>query len=140
MSLKYKRIIAALIDTFIVVFFEILLNIIMVAIYEKRIQGDPVEGLKIILNIIMILPLPVMIIYYICADYYLKGTTLGKKIVGIRIRQNGAVPNLEFALKHSCVKVLLTIMGPIMTILYLNIGKMPYDQWLEINIINIRET
>lgn len=140
MNIKYSRMIAAMIDTLIVVFFEIVLNIIMVAIYEKRIQGDLVDGLKIMLNTIMILPLPVMIIYYVCADYYLKGTTLGKKIVGIRIRRNGIVPNLEFALKHSCIKVFLTIMWPVMTILYLTIGKLPYDQWLGINIINIRQT
>lgn len=103
--------------------------------YDDFFESNIFDDFNILNNAYMFLILLSMIIYNTYADYYLKGVTLGKKIVGISLSKEGGTSDFKFVFAHSCTKVAVSVIWPITLILYLRTGKMPYDKWLEIDIV-----
>lgn len=73
--------------------------------------------------------------YFIIADYFFHGMTLGKKLLGLHMEwaEKKDAPLLGRVLLHMLLKWLLAVVWPIGLILYFVLGcKMPYDDRLGI--------
>ena len=75
-------------------------------------------------------------LYFFINDFLFKGSSIGKKIVGLKIYPKDQ-NRLRFAFLHATIKFLLTtVVGMITLILYIYKGfKMPYDKYFYKEII-----
>lgn len=120
-----KRVIAFLIDT-------ILLNILIVGTIFVVLFDNiklPIEYFYIMILLGLILWLG----YFIIADCFFQGMTLGKKILGIQMLWSRDGFTFRNILKHVFSKWVLSILWPVGLSIYLiNACRMPYDRQLGI--------
>lgn len=123
-----KRIIAFFID-------HMILSLIIVGSYFLLFFNGNMRVSAASFTIILVIGLCLWLGYFIAADYFFHGMTLGKKLLGLRMMwlREGRTPGF-WAVKHTLLKWLLAAFWPVGFILYLACGcRMPYDQMLGIS-------
>lgn len=74
-------------------------------------------------------------LFYLIMDCAFKGSSIGKKIVKIRLLADGEEVDSAVAWKHSALKFAAACIWPISLIYYLVTGRMFYDEWLKLEVV-----
>lgn len=116
MSLKYNRILALIIDVFLVGIIQILwVNLIGPIQFPKNYLS--LLGFNFIFGL-SYLPFLFLLYFFIC-DFFASGKTVGKTIIGIKnVNEYNLSLSIRFRLLRSTLKVVTIIMWPISGILY----------------------
>lgn len=110
------RLVAFIIDYMIIIFLLMLLLLLGVV---------RIKDTYMIINIIKCLP--VVYLFFVLNDFFLKGSSIGKKIVGLKTKVKDK-NILRFSLIHSFLKLLFGCIWPISLVIFLiNHCRMPYD-------------
>lgn len=125
-----KRLVAAIIDYFVMVILYVFIMFVIVLCLRNQIE--------IIFNLFgmfMWLSFICIFSYSFVMDYFCQGSSIGKKVVGIRLVADKRKINGVLALKHSVLKLLACFIWPISLIYYLTKNVMFYDKWMKLEMM-----
>ena len=135
-AISEKRLLAAMIDYAAYIVFGMALFALLLAFCatpgDKSLEAFEHE--KMIFKIWFILIIVIGFLYYWFSDFYLKGSSLGKRIVGVQTKQAGKDPSLSFSFIHASIKFFAAMCYVISLAYFLFTGRMFYDKWLHITV------
>lgn len=124
-----KRILAFLIDYIVLIIITTTIGLMIFNVMERY-------GIDIF-EVIPYYTIPmfgIMWFYFFWTDYFFKGRTLGKKLVGIQIVCGSGQITLQWAIAHSILKIFAGCFWPISAIYFLCNEIMFYDNWLNLKV------
>lgn len=127
-----KRLVAIIIDQFIMSFLIVIPGLIGVKIIRSF---YPSNNIKIIVGFLFVLMVVFMFLYYFISDLVTKGSGIGKKLAGIYLLSDGEKPDVITILKHSGLKLAAGCIWPISLVYLLVTGRMFYDEGLKLEVM-----
>lgn len=130
-NINKKRLIALIIDVLVIAssIFVIVIFIGLITMFDHR-------YMKIVYFITSYMVFFVWL-EFLMFDYFGKGRSLGKRLVGIQLIKNDKKFSFLVCLMHSFLKTISCVIYPVSLIYFVIKGKMFYDDWLNLITIEI---
>jgi len=126
-----KRIVAVMIDVGIMM---LVLTIITFIVFCYTLIVTHGEKTNVYVSFTNIYAVLYFFLYFFVTQIIFRGSSIGKKIMGIRLAAEGKFDSL-MVLKHSLLKTVAFYLWPISLIYCLVTGTMFYDEWLKLEVV-----
>lgn len=132
-----KRILAFIIDFFAMLMIVIVVNFVLIIVIWKKGLGDNLI-MAVISIFILLMPLFICL-YFFISDYYGHGSSVGKKLAGIKLMSHGKELSLPVSIKHAVLKTIACCIYPVSFLYFLCKEEMPYDKWLGLEVVGTKK-